>query len=94
MLGFVARFCLFGLSWDLVRLVLAFAFGCFFFFSVSGVFDSCVDHGARSLVQEVLAFSPTSESGRHARAHDSTSPPYDPERCGHDAAHPGDLESG
>ena len=40
------------------------------------------------------AFSPTSESGRHARTHDSTSPPNDPERCGHDAAHPGDLESG
>ena len=72
-----------------------FCFRVFFFFLlVSGVFDSCVDHGARSLVQEVLAFSPISESGRHARAHDSTSPPYDPERCGHDAAHPGDLESG
>ena len=28
MFGFVARFCLFGLSPDLVRLVLAFAFGC------------------------------------------------------------------
>ena len=40
------------------------------------------------------AFSPTSESGRHARTHDSTSPPDDPERCGHDAAHPGDSESG
>ena len=40
------------------------------------------------------AFSPTSESGRHARTHDCTPSPDDPERCGHDAAHPGDLESG
>ena len=40
------------------------------------------------------AFSAISEHGRHARTHDCTPPPDDPERCGHDGPHPRDLESG
>ena len=56
MLGFVARSCCFcfGLLPDRVWLVWAVAFGCSSSSVwVPGSLDSCVDHGARSLVQDV-----------------------------------------
>ena len=55
MFGFVARFCwfCFGLLPDRVWLGWAVALGCSFSVWVPGSLNSCVDHGACLLVQDV-----------------------------------------